>query len=170
MTRTAKVDLPGNCQPAPAPRAEIASDCSVGAVITFSNGGGGTVVFSVARDGEPAGTVRAGPSATTARTFAMSEEDTDTFTVSAPGMEQVTATITFDCQQPQAAAAPTGTTTTTAPPAVTPLVLGEQVERPAPAPAAELPRTGIPGAGLALAGFGLVAAGLPLARLRRRSR
>lgn len=159
VTRSVSVDLPGDCEPKPVPAAEITWDCTSGVVATLSNGGGGTVEFSLGRKGEALRTVRVGANDKTARTLVIGEDETATFEVTAPGMALVTSTITFDCQAPV-------TTTTTR---TSPQILGQVLTQPAPAPAAELPRTGF-GLGLALAGSGLVAVGLPLARLRRRSR
>jgi hypothetical protein len=162
IVRTVKVELPGDCRQPPVPSAEIASACPNGPVITFTNEGDGTVVFTLTRDGAPNGTVEVGPFSHTTRSFALSEDATSTFAVSAPGMEPVTATINLDCEAVKMIA-PTTTTTT-----IAPKVLGEQLVQPAPA--AVLPRTGFGGVGLALAGLGLVGAGLPLVRLRRRHR
>lgn len=173
QVRRATVEVPGGCEPPPDPRARTEWDCSTGVVATLSNRGGGTVTFTVTRDGAPAGSVKVGAGAATARTYAMSEDDTDVFVVSAEGMDPLTTSVSFDCQQP-VTVTDTPTTTTTAAPArrtIDPVVLGAvQLPAPASAPAAELPRTGSGAGLLAVAGFGLVAAGLPLAGLRRRGR
>ncbi len=150
--------LLNDCVPPAIPAATLALSCADGGVkAVMTNTGGHSVDFIVKKDdvqvGEPV-TVAAGGSKT--EIYAMDEDATAEFAVSAPGMTEVVETVTRNCQEPAVAVMGIQLTQPDVAPAVVPAVL------------AELPRTGSQPGGLALFAAALGVLGLGLRRMTRR--
>ncbi|MCW2924628.1 MAG: hypothetical protein JWM98_2032, partial [Thermoleophilia bacterium] len=111
VSRTLKLD----CVPAPpapaAPAATVGdvSCADFGAVVTLTNTGGTPATFTVTRDGTNVATVSVAGGATATQAVPIAENATATITVTAPGMPDVTRTLTRDCLTAPAPAATVGT-------------------------------------------------------------
>jgi hypothetical protein len=86
------------------PLASIENVCSAdgnGAKITFSNDGEEPVDMTVTKNGTVIDTVTVGAGETTSRTYAMAEDETAVFRITAPAFDTTDQTLTHDCTQVQ---------------------------------------------------------------------
>ncbi len=86
------------------PLATIAEvDCAThGSSVTLGNGGEDAVTFTVTKGNQLIDTVTVPGGATITKTYPLDEDQTATFKVAAPGMDDVIRTLTRNCEQPHA--------------------------------------------------------------------
>lgn len=98
VVRTVTLDCK---QPQPAPAARIEVSCARGgAIIGFANRGDAPAEFTVLKDGVVIDTVTVEAGGRAGRTYRMDEDEQATFTVRSSGMEDVSRTVTLDCEAP----------------------------------------------------------------------
>jgi hypothetical protein len=104
VSRTATVSLPGSCQTPAAPGATIDLSCADGgARVILTNTGGTPVTFTVKKGTASLATVTVPGAGSVTKIYAMAEDETATYSVTAPGLAKVSTTLTKDCQKPAAA-------------------------------------------------------------------
>ena len=86
-----------NCQ---IPSVSSRQDCGKGVTMAFANAGKLPVTFTVTKDGKPLAPVTVPEGGSSLQTYALEENTTATFTVSAPGFNPEPTIYTQDCQNP----------------------------------------------------------------------